>query len=559
MSQKYLYGASVQGIQDYIFKTNALKEIIGGTEIVQRICTDLFEGVLKKTGGSFNDENCIVRAAGNVRYIFDSKEDCQKVFRVFPKAVLEEAPGVTISQAAVPYDDNYAACSQKLEEKLHAQRNRPMRSTQLGLMGIKRNPRTGMPALAEEGGPDEGIKQKLAYSNARSLCEKAFGKDVEADHFPFNLGDLTGQNDWIAVIHADGNGMGRRFQEAGRSGIKDLKSLSQSIDKKTSEAAQAAYEIIAGKYKFSDLPTIPIRPIVLSGDDFSVICRADLALDYVCEFIKAFEQKTKTLTEDQSGFSACAGIAFVKSSFPFYFSYALAESLCDEAKKEAREINKSCVLFHKVQDSFYSDFKDIKERELSPRPPQPRAACQNENVAPDDSRYSLCFGPYYIKLWTQQELKDALNNISDRNEQNTVRNWLSSLSVNPARNSWTVTDLMGVTNNISDRNEQNTVRKWLVGLCFHSEGDSWLVDGLKLAVDMVNDKNNLKNIVRKWLSGVSVNPDQAVQWVKRARAVNSRDEKLCEWIDRLTRMDPGPSPAYDVLSLNTVIHQTTKK
>lgn len=466
MDQKYLYGASVQGIQDYIFKTNALKEIIGGTEIVQRICTDLFESVLKEAGGTFNDQNCIVRAAGNIRYIFESKDDCQKVFRVFPKTVLGEAPGVTISQAAVPYNGDYAACSQALEKKLRAQRNRPMRSTQQGLMAVKRNQRTGMPALAEEGHPDEGMKQKLAYSDAMSLCQKAFGIEVPAKRFPFNLGDLTDRNDWIAVIHADGNGMGRRFQEAGGQGVNSLKTLSQSIDKHTSEAAQAAYKIIAEKYHFENLDRIPIRPIVLSGDDFSVICRADLALDYVCEFIMAFEQKTK--------FSACAGIAFVKSSFPFYFSYELAESLCDEAKSEARGNNKSCVLFHKVQDSFYSDFKDIKQRELSP------------------GGYSLCFGPYYI----------------------------GSDGVNPGR---------------------------------------WTVDDLTAAADIVSKKNNLKTIVRKWLSGLSVNPEKAAQWVKRAKMVNSNDENLCRWIDQLTRMTPGPTPAYDVLSLNTVIHQTTKK
>lgn len=32
---KYLYGASVQGIQEFIFKTNKLKEIIGASKIVE--------------------------------------------------------------------------------------------------------------------------------------------------------------------------------------------------------------------------------------------------------------------------------------------------------------------------------------------------------------------------------------------------------------------------------------------------------------------------------------------------------------------------------------------
>ena len=36
---KYLYGAAVQGIQDFIFKTNELKHIVGASELVEQICT----------------------------------------------------------------------------------------------------------------------------------------------------------------------------------------------------------------------------------------------------------------------------------------------------------------------------------------------------------------------------------------------------------------------------------------------------------------------------------------------------------------------------------------
>ena len=40
---KYIYGASIQGIQGFIFSTNSLKDIVGGSELVEKICTTLFE------------------------------------------------------------------------------------------------------------------------------------------------------------------------------------------------------------------------------------------------------------------------------------------------------------------------------------------------------------------------------------------------------------------------------------------------------------------------------------------------------------------------------------
>lgn len=43
---KYLYGASVQGIQQFIFQTNELKDIVGASELVEFICTKLFKEVV---------------------------------------------------------------------------------------------------------------------------------------------------------------------------------------------------------------------------------------------------------------------------------------------------------------------------------------------------------------------------------------------------------------------------------------------------------------------------------------------------------------------------------
>ena len=44
MNEKWLYGASVQGIQGYIFQSNKLKDVIGASELVK----DLRETNFKK-------------------------------------------------------------------------------------------------------------------------------------------------------------------------------------------------------------------------------------------------------------------------------------------------------------------------------------------------------------------------------------------------------------------------------------------------------------------------------------------------------------------------------
>ena len=109
---KYLYGAAVQGIQSFIFQTNKLREIVGASELVEEICTSKFAKLLGKNGcypdlkkQLEDDENCILHAAGNIKYIFDKKEECEKIVREYPKAIYEFAPGVTVSQAVVVFDN----------------------------------------------------------------------------------------------------------------------------------------------------------------------------------------------------------------------------------------------------------------------------------------------------------------------------------------------------------------------------------------------------------------------------------------------------------------------
>src|SRR5699024_9526927 len=116
---KFLYGASVQGIQSFIFQTNKLQEIVGASELVEEICTDFFKGKVE----NFKDENLILGAAGNIKYIFDDRESCQKLVREFPKAVMEMAPGITISQAVVEIKEGLDN-NQLLEKRLRVQRNK---------------------------------------------------------------------------------------------------------------------------------------------------------------------------------------------------------------------------------------------------------------------------------------------------------------------------------------------------------------------------------------------------------------------------------------------------
>ena len=104
---KYLYGVSIQGIQDFIFKTNKVKEIIGASKIVE----DMDSKDFQKEYNLKEKPEKLLQAAGNIRLRFNNKEDLEKVVKNFSKDIMLRAYGITISQAVVEYQDDYKRSS----------------------------------------------------------------------------------------------------------------------------------------------------------------------------------------------------------------------------------------------------------------------------------------------------------------------------------------------------------------------------------------------------------------------------------------------------------------
>ena len=413
----------MQGIQGYIFATNELKQIVGASELVEHVCTSLFS---ENLAGSAQP---VVTAAGNIKYIFSDKTALEKAVRLFPKKVAEKAPGITISQAVVTMDGVYAdfgSAVNELEHRLMTQRNRPMKSLTTGLMAIERSRKTSLPAVevSECEYVDECTKKKTAATadnkTTLKLMKKLTGEDVTAGEVAWDIKDLTGRNDWIAVIHADGNGLGEVVARVGDDPDK-LRDFSLNLDNATKAAAQTAYGNI-GRFSFK----LPIRPVVLSGDDLTVICRADIAIEFVSGFLKAFEEET--LKRIGNKLTACAGIAFIKSSYPFYYGYNLAETLCAEAKKDAKSsemkrdgLAPSCLMMHKVQSSFIEDWAEIEWKELTTK-----------------NGGSYIFGPYYLneqlERWTVAKLQKEAYLLTDGKDGNAaktdIREWMTLMADN---------------------------------------------------------------------------------------------------------------------------------
>lgn len=447
---EYLYGASCQGIQSFIFETDKLREIVGGSELVEQLCTTDFEYFLTKL--KVSDFEKITGAAGNIRYIF-KKEDAEKVVWEFPKHAVDFAPGITISQAVQKIGDTLSKEDMDaLERKLKAQRNMAWRPANLGFQAVERCRRTARPAVKrgkKESLLDKGIvkKQEACGTKAsQTLLKKLVPpKDLETiggKNIPYEMEDMIDdkKSEWLAVIHADGNNLGKMIQEmAGelsknpkQSVSEAYKEFSSKLERATVQAAQGSFQeiFISGGHINPD-SKMPIRPIIIGGDDLTVICRANLAIAFTCEFLTLFQKKTKSelaglfdtfhLQQFKNGLTACAGIAFVKPKYPFHYAVGLAEELCAAAKKASKSVDQGSVpaslAFFKVRSSYLDSYEDL---------------CQRELRAGTNKRIHLDYGPYSLEKRSDmaciEELIENVNSLKNKNAPvAALRKWLSAL------------------------------------------------------------------------------------------------------------------------------------
>jgi hypothetical protein len=400
---KYLYGASIQGIQEFIFATNKLQEIVGASEIVKNIA-ELFED-------NFLADEILLKAAGNIKAVFNSESECQKAVLEFPKMVMQNSFGITISQAVVKFDGESKEFINELEKRLKVQRNKPSLPLDGSINIIKLDPKTAKPAVTyekiegkiETDKPfDQSTKQKKeAYRKWMNSSERSRNKEFK------NISDFSNGKNKIAVIHADGNGLGQLIPKL----TIPLSEFSRKLDIATRNAFENAKD-----------DTMDIREIILGGDDLTVICNANNALEFTKRFLQNFEDETAQAFGHDKKLTACAGIAYTNEKYPFHYAVSLAEALCNVTKKHSKnlapDLAPSSLLFHNIQSSNFQSWDKFLKDELT--------------IINDNETMIRCdFGPYYLDEPSQPHIDKFQISVDayrcDGSPISRLRNWMSEL------------------------------------------------------------------------------------------------------------------------------------
>jgi hypothetical protein len=363
----------VSGVQKYLFDSNRLPHNLGASYLVEQAIKEWVEIAVKdwKAGnieGGANYE-IVYSGGGNVVLLFDSRDRAIEFSRRYTKHLLANAPGLRVVVQHTDFEwsqslaDVYTKALRTLAEK-KAEQSPVMPMLGLGVTAACQY--TGLPAIKPDSDDDnkrisaEVAAKVRAHQDARSRLKKDFVDELGEYEFAYDF-NLFGERDkasYSAVVHADGNGMGKRKEAIcqdpenrtdNRKFIYTLRQFSEEVKKAGARAMQETFArlmnwIGADEQRFKDFTAwdeekkvrrVKFVPLVFGGDDVTFVCDGRLGLSLAAIFLQEFNKQR--LAVDGKPLYACAGAAIVKNRFPFARAYDIAEALCQSAKRAVKE------------------------------------------------------------------------------------------------------------------------------------------------------------------------------------------------------------------------------
>lgn len=397
-----LTAIDVIGIQDYIFASNMMRDVIAASHLVDWATSAGIDGALRSLGNGAPDPRVIVAAGGNAILEFDDQNAAKTYIRHYTRALVETTPGLDVAVAHVDCQPGQLARGLlALQIRLaEAKLSRHPHAPQLGLSVMQPCAATGLPAGVQLSREQSHLSTQIAAiraSDVRDTVRRRWQEYIPSPEdmppevrrrnvaleFPEELnrmGRSTGELSQIGVVHVDGNSFGNRIhrwlcqhlqqktnddvikqqhqlwstalREVGERVLKSLVSRivgRLEVRQETDGQHQRIY--VAGRsgpdneldFRLFDKTEdrrqtvfLPIRPILLGGDDLTFVCDGRIALDLAAFALREFNRVAGEIEDlkilGDAPLTACAGVMIDRAHAPFDRTYAFSEQLCASAK-----------------------------------------------------------------------------------------------------------------------------------------------------------------------------------------------------------------------------------
>ncbi|SER77567.1 hypothetical protein SAMN05421690_10736 [Nitrosomonas sp. Nm51] len=413
----YKLEISLKRVQTFIFEVPRLKAMLGANamigEAMRNELTDLVgnrgkslewpqhielekakDDPLAMVAEPYRDDpvalykkGILARDGGHFIAVFSSKTAAENFQKEAEQKLTELLPGVLFEIKIQPFE---SAAGQEAENR--DRRGEEEQLLQLPVLQLCLE--TGVqPANCEidKGGKTlpvaRSVKQRLDKGKVfyRKETKDIIGQIANSLYAPVKKAleepsDLNGlkdlaAGDYIALIHADGNDIGKRYKKwRDRQKESEKEAAGEAFFYHMRVAVRRAV-VTALEQTFSSdkLQPSKVRPyevLMLGGDDLLLVCRAEKALLFAKHYTKALHDEKNHLIDGENNtkrrLDVAIGVAIAKHTYPLHRLHELTESLASSAKRLYRALEDndkdSVIDWQVVTQSWFPDVAAVRRQ-----------------------------------------------------------------------------------------------------------------------------------------------------------------------------------------------------
>jgi hypothetical protein len=370
--KKFLFVAESDKIQDLLFRSSRLQEVVGGSQLLEVFCRGIGSEA-EKSGGE-----TIISSAGSFRILFDSDQKAREFGEYLSESYRRELGGTISVTDPIEVTSEKMAIenAQASLRKVKHSGKLPSSTENIPYTAICASCGSGIAREYKKRYPDEKKNYVCDMcdrkAEARNQMKDDFldeflsilqSESAQQFEFPISADDVAKleRRNYVGYIIADVNNMGAIFGAC--EDFEKMGTLSAALNRVLNESLAEPTKDIMEKRKNEKNPGfIPVLPLILGGDDVFALIPAQWALDFALQFSKEFEDRMNRKLREigiQDHSTISVAVVVCKGKLPYSIAHEIGERLLKRAKKRAKTENllTSMISFRVVTNN------DIFERQ----------------------------------------------------------------------------------------------------------------------------------------------------------------------------------------------------